>query len=208
MISSQASEIDANYLAFIHILDTPSIRRPFQENYWYRLIKDRKDKNIVQILNDIYKTEIESLQFTEFPPPLRRMIAALPHYSVGVDWLGDGCRYAMNILAVGVLIKGTALLIEELETHQHPESLRKLIQTLFELAREQDLQLFLTTHSMELITYALDAAEERGIDLKLHHLTLDQEGTLTSIPMSQPNARVLLDIGHDPRLHYKYVDVE
>ena len=98
--------------------------------------------------------------------------------------------------------------MEELETHQHPESLRKLTQTLFELAKQQDLQLFLTTHSMELITYALEAAEKKEIDLKLHHLSLSQEGTLRSIPMSLPTATLFLDIGHDPRLHYKYTGDE
>jgi len=69
-------------------------------------------------------------------------------------------------LAFGVFLKGTALLIEELETHQHPESLRKLTETLFELAKQQSLQLFLTTHSMELNTYALDTAEKKETGLK------------------------------------------
>ena len=62
---------------------------------------------------------------------------------------GERFRFAANILALGVFLTDTALLIEELETHQHPESLRKLIETLFVLAKEQNLQLFLTTHSME-----------------------------------------------------------
>ena len=135
-------------------------------------------------------------------------MAALPETSVAVDWYGDGFRYAVNILSFGVVLNGTALLVEELETHQHPESLRKLTETLFELAKQQDLQLFLTTHSMELITYALEAAEKTEIDLKLHHLTLDDQGTLKSIPFTQPNAQLMLDIGHDPRLHYKYVKAD
>jgi AAA15 family ATPase/GTPase len=122
-----------------------------------------------------------------------------------VDWLGDGMRYAVNILALGVLLKGTALLVEELETHQHPESLRKLTQTLFELAKQQELQLFLTTHSEELIVYALDAAKEKDISFKLHHLSLNQEGQLRAIPLDQPTAEVMLDIGHDIRLHEKYL---
>ena len=57
------------------------------------------------------------------------------------------CRFHLGI-GLGLLLKGTAVLVEELETYQHPESLRKLTETLFEVAKEQDLQLFLTTHSM------------------------------------------------------------
>ena len=160
------------------------------------------------MLNDIYRTNIEHLSYNFFPPPQRRLVAALPETSVAVDWYGDGFRYAVNILSFGVVLNGTALLVEELETHQHPESLRKLTETLFELAKQQDLQLFLTTHSMELITYALEAAEKTEIDLKLHHLTLDDEGALKSIPFTHPNAQLMLDIGHDPRLHYKYVKAD
>ena len=96
-------------------------------------------------------------------------------------------------------------LVEELETHQHTESLRKLTQTLFELAKQQDLQLFLTTHSIELINYALEAAEEKEVDLRLHHLSLDPNCTMSAIAMTQPSAKLLLDVGHDPRMHYKYV---
>jgi hypothetical protein len=98
--------------------------------------------------------------------------------------------------------------VEELETHQHPESLRKLTQALFELGKQQNLQLFLTTHSLELIDYAMEAAEEKGLDLKLHHLTLDQDGLLKATPFPQPDAKLLLDIGHDPRLHYKYIETK
>jgi hypothetical protein len=200
-------EAQATHLASIHMLDPNGIHQPLAELLWPELIKDRRDVRVVHMLNEIYGTNIEYLSFMPFPQQTR-LVAALPHTGVAVDWLGDGMRYAVNILALGVLLQGTALLVEELETHQHPESLRKLTQTLFELAKQQDLQLFLTTHSMELITYALDAAEEKGIDLKLHHLSLDKEGTLRVTSMSQPSAQLLLDIGHDPRLHYKYIGVE
>ncbi len=58
---------------------------------------------------------------------------------------------------------------------------------------------------MELITYALDAAEETGLDTKLHHLILDQEGALNAVSASQPDSKLLIDIGHDPRMQYKFI---
>ena len=207
-IKGLTDEQHATFLALIHLLEPSLIHQPFDEGFWYELARDRKERKVIEMLNNIYQTNIEHLSYNLFPPPQRRLVAALPETSVAVDWYGDGFRYAVNILSFGVVLQGTALLVEELETHQHPESLRKLTETLFELAKQQELQLFLTTHSMELITYALDSAEEKGIELKLHHLTLDGEGTLKSIPFTQPNAQLMLDIGHDPRLHYKYVKAE
>ncbi|PKB73483.1 MAG: hypothetical protein BZY75_01685 [SAR202 cluster bacterium Io17-Chloro-G7] len=61
---------------------------------------------------------------------------------------------------------------------------------------------------MELISYALEAAEEKEIELKLHHLSLSDEGTLKSTAFTRPNAELMLDIGHDPRLHYKYIGAD
>jgi hypothetical protein len=61
---------------------------------------------------------------------------------------------------------------------------------------------------MELITYALDTAEEKGVDLALHHLSLNKEGFLRVTPFTQPDAQLMLDIGHDPRMHYKYIKVD
>ena len=206
-ITERFGENSATYLALVHLLDPGDIHRGVADRIWPDLINDRRDVQVTRMLNDIYDTNIDFVSFMPFPRE-PRLVAALPHIGIAVDWLGDGLRYALNILALGVLLRGSALLIEELETHQHPESLRKLTQTLFELAKQQDLQLFLTTHSMELITYALEAAEEKEIDLKLHHLRLDPRGTLTSTPFTRPNAELMLDIGHDPRLHYKYIGAE
>lgn len=203
-ISQQFGEGQATFLGLIHLLDPSGIQFAYAERIWPELIKDRRDTRVTRLLSEIYNTEIEYISFMPHPRQTR-LVAALPSTSVAVDWLGDGFRYAVNILSLGIALQGTAFLIEELETHQHPESLRKLTQTLFELAKQQQLQLFLTTHSMELITYALDAAEEKGVEMKLHHLSLDREGSLRSIPFTQPNAQLMLDIGHDPRLHEKYL---
>lgn len=207
-IKGQAGETHATFIALINLLEPGLIRHGFDEAFWYQITKGRREREVIKMLNEIYQTNIEHLSYTMFPPPQRRLVAALRQNSVAVDWFGDGLRYAVNILSFGVVLHGTALLVEELETHQHPESLNKLTETLFELAKQHDLQLFLTTHSMELITYALEAAEKSGIDLRLHHLRLDQEGTLTSIPFTRPNADLMLDLGHDPRLHYKYISAE
>lgn len=195
----------AQFLPLIHLVEPSLIHKGFDENFWFQLTRERKDKEVIQLLNDIYQTEIESLGFSLFPPPQRRLVAAMPRTSVAIDWLGDGVRYAINLLSFGIVLQGTALLIEELETHQHPGSLRMLVNTLFELAKRRQLQLFVTTHSLELMSYAIEASEEQGIELTIHHVQLDQDGSFRSTPFSRPNAELMLDIGHDLRFHDKYL---
>ena len=150
------------------------------------------------MVNDIYGLNIETFNQADFGS-YNRVTVGLSKHGVAVDWLGDGLRYALNILALGMLLEGTILMVEELETHHHPDSLKKLIQTLFELAKRQNLQLFLTTHSWELMTYALEAAEEKEIGLAFHHVRLSEDGLFDSRAILQPDAKLLMDIGHDIR---------
>ena len=187
-----------------HLVDPPMIRAPLLEAVWEQLVIDRRDATVRGMINSIYRLNIETFNVMPFGGH-NRLVALLPTRSVAVDWLGDGLRYALNILSLGVLLEGTILMVEELETHQHPESLKLLVQTLFELAKRQNLQLFLTTHSWELMTYALEAAEEKSVDLAFHHLSLDEQGLLDARAIPAPDAKMLMDIGHDPRLHYKYI---
>ena len=195
---------DAMLIALGHLVDPSTLRTPYLEKAWERIIVDRRDARLRDMVNDIYKLGIEGFSLMPFGGH-NRLVALLPERSVAVDWLGDGLRYALNILALGMLLEGTILMVEELETHQHPESLKLLTQTLFELAKKQNLQLFLTTHSWELMTYALEAAEEKDVELVMHHVRLNDKGEFDARSIPRPDAKLLLDIGHDIRLSDKYI---
>ena len=195
---------NARFFALTHLLDASTIRIGYLEVPWERITFDRRDRILRHKVNEIYNLDIENFSLMPFAEH-NRLVALLPNHSVPVDWLGDGLRYALNILALGILLEGTILMVEELETHQHPESLKLLIQTLFELAKKQNLQLFLTTHSWELMTYALEAAEEKDVGLAMHHVRLNEKGEFDARSIPQPDAKLLLDIGHDIRLSDKYI---
>ncbi len=195
-------------LAKIHLLDPTSLRSPMLEELWEKLTLDeRLDLELRDWINTIYQLNIDGFNLMPFGGH-PRLVAGLPLGSRAVDWMGDGLRYALNILALGMLLEGTILMVEELETHQHPESLKKLTQTLFELAKRQNLQLFLTTHSWELMTYALEAAEEKDVDLTMHHVRLSEKGEFDSRAIPSPDAKLLADIGHDIRFTDKYIKAQ
>ena len=200
-------EEDAGLIGFTHLVDPATLRFPFLERIWGRLFLDRRDRRLCDMINDVYSMNVEVFNQADFGR-FNRITAGLPERGVAVDWLGDGLRYALNILALGMLLDGTILMVEQLETHQHPESLKKLTQTLFELAKKQNLQLFLTTHSWELMTYALESADQTGLGLAFHHLDLDTSGALKARAIPSPDAKLLMDIGHDPRRIYKYTGVK
>ena len=66
-----------------------------------------------------------------------------------VDDVGDGHRASHFLLLLAKTLKNTILLVEEPELHQHPSAIERLMSGLCEICKQNDLQLFVTTHSPE-----------------------------------------------------------
>ena len=64
-----------------------------------------------------------------------------------ISGLGDGIRYAIQVLGNAMLIRDSCIFIEEIETNQHPEALKKLIPILLDISRKNNLQIIVTTQS-------------------------------------------------------------
>lgn len=175
-----------------------------ENQIWKHLIPERRDKNITRILNEIFNLDAESISFAPYDGKYK-LYVNFSSYAVPVDSLGEGARYALAILSTAALLNKTAFLIEELECHQHTESLKLLVRALFKIARENHLQLFLSTQSIELINYALENAEKERIELKIYHLILNKEGILNARGIRAPDAKVLVDVGPDIRKLSQYI---
>ena len=72
---------------------------------------------------------------------------------VYVDDLGDGVKYGFAAITLAHNRYDTTILMEEIETHQHPSSLRMLIEVLIKIAKENRLQFFVSTQSPDALRY-------------------------------------------------------
>jgi hypothetical protein len=106
-----------------------------------------------------------------------------------ISGLGDGMRYALYIVASCILSKNTTIFIEEIESNQHPESLGKLISFLVKLAKENNLQLFISTQSISLAWGYFEkefTPEEREKYFKCFAVERDMKtGLVTCTPQSK-----------------------
>jgi predicted ATPase len=107
------------------------------------------ERDFGEILNDIYGKgkEWEFMPQLENPDVKRLAIREAGQLKYFSDF-GDGLRCCVGILGTAMSIKNSVLFIEEIESHQHSGSLSKLIRHLVEIARENNLQVFLSTHSL------------------------------------------------------------
>lgn len=74
-------------------------------------------------------------------------------YALPYQFLGDGTKLIAELVwqLVGDEELPDVVLMEEPETHLHPGYVKQLVTFLIEFAREEDVQLFLTTHNVDFV---------------------------------------------------------
>jgi energy-coupling factor transporter ATP-binding protein EcfA2 len=74
-------------------------------------------------------------------------------HSIPYDFLGEGTKTVISLIWE-LLSEGEipdVILLEEPENHLHPGYVKELVEFLIEFAREEDIQLFVTTHNVDFL---------------------------------------------------------
>ena len=176
-----------------------------------RIYKQGYGKRLAEKLNEVYNLEAETLIYIPVPsaPQKFRLSVTTKDLYLHIDDMGDGTKYAMVILFLCYLLKDTAFLVEEVESHQHSGAIKKFIPKLVEIANQQNVQLFLTTHSIEVLNVLSQLPEEYDINL----FYIENKNGYIDVRHLGRNVdfKILLDLGVDPRFleaYKKFIIVE
>lgn len=189
-----------HYLDYAILLDSSIITNlpKMERDYLSKTKLLGEDIDVAKRHADIYGRQAgwEFIPHPDFPGQSR---VALPEHRrrVFLDNFGDGPRYGLAIISAAKTIHDTALLIEEIESHQHPGSLRKLIKHLIEISKDNNLQLFVTTHSPETfrsLYYCYNTPEERKKDFRCFHVTRDMESGEVTAKVEEDYTTISRDI--------------
>jgi hypothetical protein len=162
---------------------------------WVGLLSNRRDKVLTRTLNSIFGLRAEGFQLL----PDNRLMVMFEEHSLPLDVQGDGTRGAFRALVCLTMVKGTMFLMEEPECHQHPESLERFAKAVCSLARENEVQLVISTHSTECVGSFLRAAAECGSESAVFHLTL-ADGHQEARRLDPETVKTLQSTGVDVRL--------
>lgn len=105
-------------------------------------------------------------------------------YQVTYDFMGDGFRSIVSLLweLMDDDIENKIVLIEEPETHMHPGYIREVVYFLINLAREENVQLFITTHDSDFIddffTENLTDEEESYLEDEFSLLRMEEDSAV------------------------------
>jgi len=169
-----------------------------EKTLWNNLLKERHDKLITEILRKGYEIEVEDLTYMPYGETYQ-LAVKLPTTTTRADDLGDGARYSMIWFMVAALARNTAVLIEEPENHQHPGGLAKSLEMLLELIKKNNVQLFVTTHSLEFIKLIEKIADEKKMDLATFFIEMDKTGKIEPRSLAPKDSENLAKMGLDIR---------
>jgi hypothetical protein len=116
--------------------------------------------------------------------------AGIGHVPLAVE--GDGMRRALAIASAAVQARGGTLLLDEVETALHRDALAGIFRFLVETCRQLDVQLFVTTHSLEAVDAMLGSVDE-GLDLVGFRLPARDSG----VPLKRFDGQTLHDLRHE-----------
>jgi len=165
---------------------------------WPELLKERWDRIVTEVLREGYQIGIEDLTYMPVGNVFQ-LAAKLSKTTIRVDDLGDGARYSMIWMMVASIAKNTAILIEEPESHQHPGGLVRSLEALLGLAKRNNIQIFVTTHSLEFIRFVEKITEERKLGMSTFFIEMDDKGRIESRTITSEDSQYLTKMGLDLR---------
>jgi predicted ATPase len=155
-------------------------------------LSEENSSELAKRTSEIYNTE-PSWEFLPHPDLRDNRFAILEgKRRLFLDNFGDGLHYGLAVLVMAKTRTNTALFIEEIESHQHPEAIGKLISNIVEIAAMNNLQLFITTHSRIVWSFlekAFETEDARQRLLRVYRVARDGEtGHVECIPQTKENA--------------------
>ena len=121
-----------------------------------------------------------------------------------VNIFGEGTIIFMNILLQVLKYRGKRLMIDEIDTGIHYSRMKNFLKTVFQVAKENDVQLFMTTHSLECQQAFAEVFEESDMaqyQEKVRQFTLveKQDGQVAAITRNFDQLEFALQTDNETR---------
>ena len=150
-------------LTFDHVL----------ENSFNAIIKNSRIKDkAITLLQDEFDNDIQDMriisdsQSSRYTPVIENRSGEyipLPVY-------GDGMKKMLTILNAIINTENGVVLVDEFETALHTSAMREVFSFVMDAARKCNVQLFMTTHSIEALDKMLESAGENVNDIRVIRL--------------------------------------
>lgn len=135
-----------------------------------RVLGERLKADLVRLMQR-FAPDVEDIEIRS--PEGRGAVIHLYHTGIGHVPLaveGDGMRRALALVSAAVQCRGGVLLLDEIETALHPAALEMMFRALVQICRDQEVQVFATTHSLEAVDALFAGSAEMASELVVYRL--------------------------------------
>lgn len=101
--------------------------------------------------------------------------------AIPVSLYGDGLKLALSIFSALPLARDGFLLIDEFDTSLHTSQIGKVLNTIIKMCKTMNIQLFMTTHSLEAVDEVIKCCSEKLDDLRVIRLNKKEDRTYAKV---------------------------
>ena len=117
-----------------------------------------------------------------------------------LSYFGQGIKTFINIISSMLLLKDDILFIDEIENGIHYTNLDKLWEIILSISKEQNVQVFATTHSQECIeSYARIAKKQKDEEITFLDMGRKKDGSIAMITMDSKQFQDEMEMENEVR---------
>ncbi len=151
------------------------------ENVFDKLIKNKLIKEkAVELLKE-FDESITDIRYISDDNKFVPVIENDENNYIPLSLYGDGMKKALTMLNAMINAENGVVLIDEFETALHTSAMKKVFKFILEIAKKMNVQLFLTTHSIEAVDKLLESSGKDIDNVKVIRLKKKGEITLTKV---------------------------
>ena len=134
------------------------------------LTREKRVKNEAVRLLKIFDNTITDIRYVKEGKSFFAIIDSSDGTEIPLSVYGDGMKKALTILNAMMNASAGIVLIDEFETALHTSAMRQVFKFMLEISKQLDIQLFLSTHSIEAMDKLLESAKEDINDIRVIRL--------------------------------------
>lgn len=158
-------------------------------NFLSNDISDKKLEELYGVLQEENREDKLNNYISELDPTIRnfKFIQSLPKLQVGKKYIhlsdfGDGIKTYIAIICAIYACKDGQLFIDEIENGLHYSKLDRLWEIILTVSKQQNVQIFATSHSKECIeSYARVSKQRLDTEIRFIELGRNKQQAITSI---------------------------
>lgn len=131
-------------------------------NYLIEILKNKKEEQLIEMIS-FFNKNIKAIN----------MLKNDIYFNIeGIDELvlsnlmGDGLKKYLSIIFPIVANKYNTILVDEIENGLHHKTIKHLLRSILNLSKNNDIQMFFTTHSYEVLKFLSEIVNDEFDDIK------------------------------------------